>query len=144
MHIRFDGAPAPEQANAGDAGYDLKAIGPAISIAPGGRALVKTGLRVAIPAGHAGLVCSRSGLALKKGVFVLNAPGIIDAGYRGEVGVILANMGDEYFDVNPGDRVAQLVFVRVEHPALVFGIADDTERGAGGFGSTDSQEGGVA
>lgn len=136
MEVRFDGAPAPAQANNGDAGYDLRAVAPRISIPPRGRALIKTRLRVAIPSGYVGMVCSRSGLALKKGVFVLNAPGIIDAPYRGEVGVILFNAGDEYFDVEEGDRVAQLMFVKIEHPQFVFGITDETERGAGGFGSS--------
>jgi dUTP pyrophosphatase len=135
MNINFDGAPAPEQEKPNDAGYDLRASC-AISIPPNGRALVKTALRVAIPPSHVGMVCSRSGLALKKGVYVLNAPGIVDSGYRGEIGVVLRNTGDQYFDVSEGDRVAQLLFVPVTHPQFVFGILDETERGAGGFGST--------
>ncbi len=125
------------QATAGDAGYDLKAA-ESVSMAPGTRALIKTGLRLAIPPGYVGMVCSRSGLALKHGVFVLNAPGIVDPGYRGDVGVLLYNGGDRWFDINPGDRIAQLLFAKVEHPAMMFGLIDvaETERGAGGFGHT--------
>jgi dUTP pyrophosphatase len=134
MMILFEGV-APTQANPHDAGYDLRAIGHA-TIPPGGRALIKIGLRMAIPEGYAGLVCSRSGLAVKHGVFVLNAPGILDSGYRGEVGVILQNLGEEYFDINHGDRIAQLLIVKADQPLFLPGILNETSRGEGGFGST--------
>jgi dUTP pyrophosphatase len=137
MEMRFDGVAAPKQAKPGDAGFDLKSYS-ATSIPPHQRSLVNTGLRVAIPAGYAGLVLPRSGLAAKHGVTVLNAPGLIDSGYRGEIGVLLVNHSEQYFDVNIGDRIAQLVIVKVECPDMVWGILDDTERGAGGFGSTGS------
>lgn len=135
MEVRFDGAPAPQQANYGDAAYDLKAIGDTVML-PGETALIHTGLKLAIPHGYCGMVCSRSGLALKRGVFVMNAPGIIDAPFRGEIGVILHNAGQVAFEVKPGDRIAQLLIVKVEHPQFVFGVLDDTDRGAGGFGSS--------
>lgn len=129
-------AVVPVQAHPGDAGFDLVSS-EALSIPQGGRALVHTGLAIEIPVGFEGQVRPRSGLALKRGVTVLNAPGTIDAGYRGEVGVILANFGPDPFDVNPGDRIAQLVIapvasVRVE----VVPELTETERGKGGFGST--------
>lgn len=129
-------AAIPFQATADSAGSDLCAIEECY-ILPGACRLVKTGLKMAIPQGCAGMVCSRSGLALKKQVFVLNAPGIVDSDYRGDVGVILYNAGTDPFDINVGDRVAQLLIVKVEpvYYESVVGI-DDTERGAGGFGST--------
>jgi dUTP pyrophosphatase len=126
----------PAYAHPGDAGADL-AASEATVIDPGGRALVGTGLVLAIPEGHAGLVIPRSGLAIRSGVTVLNAPGLIDAGYRGEVKVALINHSDEPFTIAPGDRIAQLVVVRVE--AVTFEEVDDVEttsRGDGGFGST--------
>jgi dUTP pyrophosphatase len=98
---------------------------------------VPTGLRVAIPIGHAGLVLPRSGLALRSGVTVLNAPGLIDSGYRGEVGVLLVNHGAETVTINRGERIAQLVIQTVERATLVeVRELDATGRGAGGFGST--------
>ena len=106
-------------------------------IPPGGRALVPTGLVVNLPAGYEAQVRPRSGLALKAGVTVLNSPGTIDAGYRGEIGVILANFGQDDFKVNVGDRIAQLVIAPVLQPVVVEATeVDSTDRGAGGFGST--------
>jgi dUTP pyrophosphatase len=132
-----DAARAPTRAHDGDAGYDRHAAEAAL-IPPGERAGVGTGIAVAIPEGHAGLVVPRSGLASRHGIAVVNAPGLIDSGYRGEVQVLLLNTDrDEPFEVAPGDRIAQLVIVRVEGPELE--EADELEvtvRGAGGFGST--------
>ena len=100
--------PLPAYAREGDAGLDLAAA-TTVTVPPGGRQLVPTGLRVAIPIGHAGLVLPRSGLALRSGVTVLNAPGLIDAGYRGELGVLLVNHGAEAVTIERGERIAQLV-----------------------------------
>jgi dUTP pyrophosphatase len=127
----------PARAHDGDAGYDLHAAEDA-SIPPGGRASVGTGIAVAIPQGHAGLVVPRSGLAARHGIAVVNAPGLIDAGYRGEVRVLLLNTDrKEAFQVGAGDRIAQLLVVRVEGPEVAEADSlDETVRGAGGFGST--------
>ena len=126
----------PVQAHPGDAGMDLQACEHVV-LAPGARGLVRTGLAVEIPAGLEGQVRPRSGLALRHGVTVLNAPGTIDAGYRGEVGVILVNLGEEPFVVEPGMRIAQLVFAAVARVAVtVTESLTASERGAGGFGST--------
>lgn len=120
----------------GDAGADLTAA-ESTTIAARGRALVPTGLSIAIPDGYAGLVMPRSGLAIRSGVTVINAPGLIDSGYRGEVAVALVNHSDEPFEVHRGDRVAQLVIVAIEQPEYVeVESLDDTHRGADGFGST--------
>jgi dUTP pyrophosphatase len=128
--------PLPGYAHPGDAGLDLYAADTTV-IAPGGRALVPTGVAVAIPDGWAGFVHPRSGLARDHGVTVLNAPGTIDAGYRGEVKVLLVNLGTEPVELAHGDRVAQLVLTPVGH-ARVRGVdrLADSVRGAGGFGST--------
>ena len=130
-------ARAPSQAHDGDAGYDLFAA-EAASIAPGERANVGTGIAVAIPEGHAGLVLPRSGLAARHGIMLPNAPGLIDAGYRGELRVLLLNTDrTESFKVAAGDRIAQLVIARVESPELrEVASLEETARGAGGFGST--------
>ena len=127
----------PVQAHVGDAGLDLSAVD-ALTIPQGGRALVRTGLAVEIPEGHEGQVRPRSGLALRHGVTVLNAPGTIDSGYRGELGVILANFGSTPFQVEPGMRIAQLVIAPVASIAVevVDGGLSATDRGAGGFGSS--------
>jgi dUTP pyrophosphatase len=127
----------PTRAHDGDAGYDLHAAEPAL-LEPGERASVGTGIAVAIPAGHAGLVLPRSGLAARHGISVVNAPGLIDAGYRGEVRVLLLNTDRERsFEVTAGDRIAQLLVVRVEGPQLEEAAKlDETGRGRGGFGST--------
>jgi dUTP pyrophosphatase len=128
--------PLPAYAREGDAGLDLVAAAPA-TLPPGGRALVPTGLRVAIPDGHAGLVLPRSGLALRAGVTVLNAPGLIDSGYRGEIGVLLVNHGAEPITIGRGERIAQLVIQPVARAALVeVRVLGASVRGAGGFGST--------
>ena len=126
----------PAYAHASDAGMDVRSVRELV-IPPGGRALVPTGLVVNLPAGYEAQVRPRSGLALKAGVTVLNSPGTIDAGYRGEIGVILANFGQDDFKVNVGDRIAQLVIARVLQPVVVEATeVDSTDRGAGGFGST--------
>jgi dUTP pyrophosphatase len=126
----------PQYATEQSAGVDLCSI-EKLSIAPMCRALVHTGLAIALPVGYEAQVRPRSGLALKKGVTVLNSPGTIDADYRGEIGVILANFGSDWFEVNPGDRVAQMVIKK--HERAEFNLVDrldETDRGAGGFGST--------
>ncbi len=127
----------PTQAHEGDAGYDLHAA-EAVTIDPGDRASVGTGIAVAIPEGQAGLVVPRSGLAARHGISVVNAPGLIDSGYRGELRVLLLNTdSSEPFTVEPGDRIAQLVLVRVETEELEeVAELDETARGVGGFGST--------
>ncbi|MBO7684667.1 MAG: dUTP diphosphatase [Kiritimatiellae bacterium] len=129
----------PEYAHEGDAGMDVRSVDDLV-IPPGGRALVRTGLVMQLPPLAEAQVRPRSGLALKHGVTVLNAPGTIDAGYRGEVGVILANFGDSDFAVRKGDRVAQLVVAPVTR-AEVVEVAEvaSTDRGEGGFGSTGVQ-----
>ena len=141
MRLRFtrlsDAALAPGRAHGDDAGLDLHAA-EGVSLPPGGRASVGTGVAVAIPAGHAGLVLPRSGLAARHGIALVNAPGLIDPGYRGELRVLLLNTDkSSSFEISPGDRIAQLVVVRheVPQPEEVASL-DDTERGAGGFGST--------
>jgi len=136
--IRLDErATLPARAHEGDAGLDLRAAEDA-RIGPGERASVGTGLAVAIPAGHAGLVTPRSGLALKHGIALVNAPGVIDSGYRGELRVLLLNTDRESeFTVSAGDRIAQLLIVPVATPEPLEAEAlDDTARGAGGFGSS--------
>ena len=126
----------PAYAHASDAGMDVRSVRELV-IPPGGRALVPTGLVFNLPAGYEAQVRPRSGLALKAGVTVLNSPGTIDAGYRGEIGVILANFGQDDFKVNVGDRIAQLVIAPVLQPVVVETTeVDSTDRGAGGFGST--------
>ena len=130
--------PLPTYATEGDAGADLCARVAVTLAAAGGRALVPTGLVVAIPPGHAGFVQPRSGLALRHGVTCLNTPGLIDSGYRGELAVLLVNTdpGADY-EVQRGDRIAQLVIQRGERAEFTAGAADGlpaAERGAGGFG----------
>ena len=130
--------PLPAYAHDGDAGLDLYARINATIPAGGGRALVPTGVAIALPPGTAGFVLPRSGLALKYGVTVANAPGLIDAGYRDELKVILLNTNQtEPYHVHRGDRIAQLVIQRIETVALVV-VAElgDSERGTGGFGSS--------
>jgi dUTP pyrophosphatase len=139
VHFRrlSEAATPPTRAHDADAGYDLHAAEPAV-LQPGARGAVGTGIAVEIPDGHAGLVLPRSGLAARHGIAVVNAPGLIDSGYRGEVRVILLNTDrEERFEVEPGDRIAQLVVVRVEAPELLeAGELGESLRGAGGFGST--------
>ena len=126
----------PARARSGDAGVDL-AASVAVEVAPGERALVPTGIAVAIPEGFAGFVLPRSGLAVNHGVTVINAPGLIDSGYRGEVKVGVVNHGDTPFEIAVGDRIAQLVVMAVASPDYVeVEELDTTSRGSGGFGST--------
>lgn len=126
----------PAYAHPSDAGMDLRSVAD-LEIPRGGRALVPTGLVALLPPGYEAQVRPRSGLALKHGVTVLNTPGTIDSGYRGEIGIILANFGEAAFDVKKGDRIAQLVIAPVAQPQVVEAdVLDATDRGAGGFGST--------
>jgi len=139
--LRGSGAAMPRYASAGAAGLDLSAALPApLTLAPGERVAVPTGLVIALPAGHEGQVRPRSGLALKRGLTVVNAPGTIDEDYRGELRVLLVNLSHEPQVIADGDRIAQLVVAPVTHVALDE-VADaellgDTDRGSGGFGST--------
>ena len=138
MRLRYErvhiNAQKPRQVE-GDAGLDLHAVHDAI-LQPGSTELINTGLRLELPAGHCALVLSRSGLALHHSIAVLNAPGLIDPSYRGEVGVILHNYGYQPYAVSQGDRIAQLLISPYATPPLVAGQVGDTHRGAGGFGST--------
>lgn len=130
--------PLPAYATAQSAGLDLMAaINGEITLAPGARQLIPTGLSIALPAGYEAQVRPRSGLALKHGITVLNAPGTIDADYRGEVKVLLINHGSENFVLKRGDRIAQMVVAPVTRIAWnVVETLDETARGAGGYGST--------
>ncbi len=126
----------PAYAHPSDAGMDLRSVADVV-IPRGGRALVPTGLVILLPPLYEAQVRPRSGLALKHGVTVLNSPGTIDAGYRGEIGVILANFGEADFAVKRGDKIAQLVIAPVTQPQVVeTDVVDATDRGTGGFGST--------
>lgn len=135
------GLPFPGPASPGSAGLDLRAaIGEELVIQPGERLLVPTGLVLEIPPGWEGQVRPRSGLALRHGIGILNAPGTIDSDYRGEVGVILVNLGEAPFALKRGDRIAQLVINRVEPAASIEWLEseslEETGRGDGGFGSS--------
>jgi dUTP pyrophosphatase len=128
----------PVRSRPGDAGYDLSCVS-AFSLAPGERAMVPTGVAVAIPPGMCGLVLPRSGLANKYGISCVNGPGLVDPNYRGELRVILINHGTETFEAAAGDRIAQLLIVPFASPELV--VVDELphggdDRGAGGFGSS--------
>jgi len=126
----------PAYAHPGDAGMDLFSVED-VSLQPGGRALVRTGLVMQLPPDAEAQVRPRSGLALKHGVTVLNTPGTIDAGYRGEIGVILVNHGDSVFLVEKGMKIAQMVVSPVVRAVIEeTSVTDDTDRGTGGFGST--------
>jgi dUTP pyrophosphatase len=128
--------PLPAYATDGAAGMDLLAAHE-VTLAPGGRSLVPTGIAIALPEGYEMQIRPRSGLALKHGITVLNAPGTVDADYRGEVGVVLLNTGAQAFTVARGDRIAQAVFAPVTRANLVeVSALPETARGAGGFGST--------
>ncbi|WP_242077642.1 dUTP diphosphatase [Brevundimonas diminuta] len=135
-----EGLPLPAYETAGSAGMDLRAAVPEdqpMTLAPGQRALVPTGLKIALPLGYEAQVRARSGLALKHGIICPNAPGTIDSDYRGECGVILANIGDEPFVIRRGERIAQLVIARHERADWIeVETLDETARGTGGFGST--------
>lgn len=130
--------PLPEYRTAGAAGLDLCAAVPEpVRLAPGERRLIPTGLKLEIPDGFEGQVRPRSGLALRHGIGMVNAPGTIDSDYRGEVSVLLVNLGQEPFVVEPGARIAQLVICPVARAELVeVASLSETERGAGGYGST--------
>jgi dUTP pyrophosphatase len=126
----------PSYAHPGDAGMDVRSVEELV-VEPGGRKLVRTGLVMMLPPGYEAQVRPRSGLALKNGVTVLNTPGTIDEGYRGEVGVILANLGTEPFRVEKGAKIAQIVIAPCTRAEIVeTAEVDETARGAGGFGST--------
>lgn len=130
-------AQVPTRAHDGDAGLDLRALD-AVRLGPGERIAVSTGLAVAIPEGHAGLVLPRSGLARRHGITLTNSPGLIDAGYRGELQILMLNTDPaETFQIEPGDRIAQLVIVPIvlAMPTEVESL-DQTTRGDGGFGSS--------
>ena len=140
MTLRFrkthPDAVLPSYAHPSDAGMDVRSVED-LTIAPGKRALVHTGLVMLLPPMYEAQVRPRSGLALKSGITVLNTPGTIDSGYRGEVGVILANFGEADFQVKKGDKIAQIVIAPVTQPEIVeTSEVDETDRGSGGFGST--------
>ncbi len=135
-----EGLPPPALASALAAGADLRAAVPSaepLTIEPGQRAIVPCGFAMALPPGYEAQVRPRSGLAAKHGITVLNSPGTIDADYRGEVMVILVNLGQDSFRIERGERIAQMVVASVVQPTFIVGDElDETERGAGGFGST--------
>ena len=141
MELRFrllqPGAQLPTRAHEGDAGFDLRAVEPA-TIGSGERATIGTGLAVEVPSGHAGLVLPRSGLAQKHGIALVNSPGLIDSGYRGEIRVLLLNTDREReFGLEPGDRIAQLLLVPFAQAEPIEAVElASSERGAGGFGSS--------
>lgn len=129
----------PERAHPDDAGYDLKASLPdgSIQILPGQRAIVSNGVFLGLPVGYEAQIRPRSGLAAKSGVTIVNAPGTVDSGYRGELKTILLNTGGEPFTINDGDRIAQMVINRLPTVGLdIVDTLDDTIRGEGGFGSS--------
>jgi len=131
--------PMPEYATPASAGMDLRAVGQHILL-PGERALVPTGIRIALPAGYEAQIRPRSGLALKNGITLPNSPGTIDADYRGEIGIILMNLGPDPFTIEPGDRVAQMVIAPITRAAWdEVEVLAETKRGDGGFGSTGKQ-----
>ena len=130
--------PLPAYATSQSAGMDLRAdIESPVTLRPLERRLIGTGLHIALPAGYEAQVRPRSGLALKHGITVLNAPGTIDADYRGEIGVVLINLSDTDFVVNPGERIAQMVVAKYEQVQMdCVDVLDETERGEGGYGHT--------
>ena len=130
--------PLPQRATPDSAGFDLHAaVDEPLVLAPGGRALVPTGIQIEIPPGFEGQVRPRSGLAVKHGIALLNAPGTVDADYRGEIKVIMINLGDQPFTIRRGDRIAQLIIAPVTMCELEASLElAETFRGAGGFGST--------
>ncbi|QGU26615.1 dUTP diphosphatase [Microbacterium oryzae] len=145
MDVPIVASETPAYAHAGDAGADLVA-GESLTLAPGERALVGTGVRIALPEGFAAFVVPRSGLAAKHGITIVNAPGTVDAGYRGEIKVALLNTDQrEPYRIDEGDRIAQLIVMPVTR-ARFTPVDDlpDSARGAGGFGSTGYQTRGVA
>jgi len=138
VRVLHPDATLPSYAHEGDAGCDLVAVESCTIAAGGGRVMVSTGFSIAVPEGHGGFVLPRSGLAAKHGVTCINAPGLIDAGYRGEVMVALVNLDPTHdYEVNKGDRIAQLVILPV--PSATFAAVDElpvAQRGEGGFGSS--------
>lgn len=141
MEIRIinkSGHELPKYETDGSAGVDLRAcVDEPITLKPLQRHLIKTGLFIALPNGYEAQVRPRSGLAYKKGITVLNTPGTIDADYRGEIGVILVNLSEEPFTVENGERIAQIVIAKYEQAQFIaVEELDETDRGAGGFGST--------
>jgi len=130
--------PLPQYATPQSAGLDLRAnLDAPVTLLPMQRMLIPTGLHIALPAGYEAQVRPRSGLALRHGITVLNSPGTIDADYRGEIGVLLVNLGQEPFVINDGERIAQLIIARYEQVSLVLtDTLDSTERGEGGYGHT--------
>lgn len=125
----------PELGTKGSSGYDLKSQ-VEVTIPPGQRAIIPTGIAVQIPMGYEGQIRSRSGLAAKHGIFVLNSPGTIDSDYRGEIKAIIYNSGDRVFRIAIGDRICQIVFATISQLTVTAGFLNDTVRGEGGFGST--------
>jgi len=130
--------PTPSYETSSSAGMDLRAdIQENVTLGPLERAIIKTGLYIALPPGYEAQVRPRSGLAAKFGISVLNAPGTIDADYRGEIGVILVNLSNENFTINKGDRIAQMIIASYAHTKWEeVNVLDETKRGEGGFGST--------
>lgn len=133
-----DTVPKPEYATRGSAGMDLSAaIEKAVMVPAGGRMLIPTGVAMQIPEGYGGFVFPRSGLSFKKGISMCNCVGVIDSDYTGEIKVAVHNISQEDYTINPGDRIAQLVFLSVPQAELIpCESLDETERGDGGFGST--------
>jgi len=132
--------PLPERATLQSAGYDVRSAEKSVTLEPGERRLVSTGLVIELPEGIECQVRPRSGMALKHGITLPNSPGTIDPDYRGELGVIMQNLGQESVTLDRGERIAQLVFARFETPdTLEIGELSETDRGKGGFGSTGSR-----
>lgn len=131
--------PTPKYAHKGDAGMDLYSVENGV-LEPGEFKLFSTGIKLSIPEGHEVQVRPRSGLALKHGISIVNAPGTIDSGYRGHVGVVLINLGKELFEIKRGDRIAQMVLKKVEQADIIeVEELDETTRADGGYGSTGRQ-----
>jgi dUTP pyrophosphatase len=133
--------PVPEKATAHSAGFDLRAcVGETLVLPPGSRSLIPTGIAVALPEGHEAQIRPRSGLAVRHGLTLLNTPGTVDADYRGEIKVVLANLGEEPVEIRRGDRIAQMVIQRLP-TAILEEVRDlpETGRGAGGFGHTGTE-----
>jgi len=139
MEIIYKGI-KPERATEASSGYDLRAtLEHPTLIMPGERLLIGTGLHIAMGKGYEAQIRSRSGLAIKHGIIVLNSPGTIDSDYRGEIKVILYNAGKKVYTINPGERIAQLIFAKVYYPEWINGELPLTGRGINGFGSTDKK-----
>lgn len=136
--LNSSGYPNPEYATALSAGMDVRAfLSEAHILLPGERGLIPTGLRIELPPGFEAQIRPRSGLALKQGLTVLNSPGTIDADYRGEIGIILINLGQEPVTINPGDKIAQMVISKHEHIEWQAAeVLQESKRGEGGFGHT--------